>query len=152
MERKYKAEKYILIRSHKKEVNKKEPWENHPAYTTSAVRFRIVSTETGEILDDAQGYGYRTPQKAYAGYTYKNRDKSKDQERIKKVRHIEKWLKENKSFSNLMEDIAFDIIKGSMGADAKFNTNLVKQLLKENNLEPDFTAYELLKVWKNRKF
>ena len=34
-------------------------------------RFVIVDIETGEILDDAQGYGYKTAQKAYAGYNYK---------------------------------------------------------------------------------
>lgn len=28
----------------------------------------IVDTETGEILDDAQGYGYKTVKKAYAAY------------------------------------------------------------------------------------
>lgn len=46
-----------------------------------------------------------------------------------------------------MEDYAFEIAKGTMGPDDKFNANLVKELLKENNLEPDFTAGELLKVW-----
>lgn len=146
----YKAEKYKLTKKYDAINNEKEPWENHPAYTTSEIRYRIISTETGEILDDAQGYGYKTAQKAYAAYGYKN--KSKNKEHIQKIRHIEKWLKENKSFSNLMEDIAFTIAKGSMGPDAKFNTQLVKQMLKECNLEPDFTAYELLKVWKNRKF
>ena len=44
-------------------------------YTSSGLRYRIVSIEIGQILDDAQGYGYRTPQKAYAGYAYKTRDK-----------------------------------------------------------------------------
>lgn len=33
-------------------------------------RYVIVDIDTGEILDDAQGYGYRTAQKAYAGYNY----------------------------------------------------------------------------------
>jgi hypothetical protein len=31
----------------------------------------MMDTETGEILDDAQGYGFKTPQKAYAAYHYK---------------------------------------------------------------------------------
>lgn len=33
-------------------------------------RYVIINSETGEVLDDAQGYGYRTPQKAYAAYSY----------------------------------------------------------------------------------
>ena len=34
-------------------------------------KFVIIDTETGEILDDAQGYGYTTAQKAYKGYGWK---------------------------------------------------------------------------------
>jgi len=35
-------------------------------------RYVMMDTETGEIIDDAQGYGYKTPQKAYAAYNYKH--------------------------------------------------------------------------------
>ena len=37
-------------------------------------RYVIVCKETNEILDDAQGYGYKTKQRAHASYAYKNRD------------------------------------------------------------------------------
>ncbi len=36
-------------------------------------RFVIVEKETGKVLDNAQGYGYKTVQKAYAAWNYKNR-------------------------------------------------------------------------------
>ncbi len=58
-------------------------------------RFCIISSETGEILDDAQGYGYKTAQKAYVAYAYKTRDKSKDREKAAKINRIIQWLKEN---------------------------------------------------------
>jgi hypothetical protein len=48
------------------------------SYKEGEKRFCIISTETGEILDDAQGYGYRTPQKAYAAYRYKTRITSQE--------------------------------------------------------------------------
>lgn len=56
--------------------------DEYEEYSTTEIRYRIVSVDivsvdTGEVLDDAQGYGYKTAQKAYAGYSYKNRDKSK---------------------------------------------------------------------------
>lgn len=35
------------------------------------VRYILINTETGEVIDDAQGYGFKTPQKAYAAYTHK---------------------------------------------------------------------------------
>lgn len=116
--------------------------------TTSEIRFRIISTETGEILDDAQGYGYKTAQKAYAAYAYKNRDKSKDKEKILKQKHIAKWMKEHKTFVRAMDDTALEIAKGTWSPDDKFNTKIVKEMLKNFGLDPDFSANELLKVWR----
>lgn len=57
---------------------------HHADYDTSEIRYFIVSTETGEVIDDAQGYGYKTAQKAYAGYAYKKRDRGKDAEKLAK--------------------------------------------------------------------
>ena len=34
-------------------------------------RYVLVDTDTGEIVDDAQGYGYDTAQKAQRAYRYK---------------------------------------------------------------------------------
>lgn len=119
-------------------------------YNRNGTRFCIVSTETGEILDDAQGYGYKTAQKAYAAYGYKTRDKSKDKEKREKREHIKQWMKEHKSFVRDMEQFCFEIeYKGSWGPDDKFDAKFVKEMLKEYNLKPDFTAGELLKVWEN---
>ena len=112
-------------------------------------RFIVVDGETGEILDDAQGYGYKTIKKAYAAWAWKNRDKSKDSEKAKKRDHIKKWLKEHKGFSKTLETVAFEIAKGSWGPEDKFDANLVKKILKDYELKIDFTASELLKVWKN---
>ena len=71
-------------------------------------RYVVIDKDTGEILDDAQGYGYKSAQKAHAAYAYKTRDKSKDAEKLAKKKHILKWLKEHKDFTGLMEGVAFD--------------------------------------------
>ena len=71
-------------------------------------RYVVIDKDTGEILDDAQGYGYKSAQKAHAAYAYKTRDKSKDAEELAKKKHILKWLKEHKDFTGLMEGVAFD--------------------------------------------
>ena len=107
-------------------------------------RYVVIDKDTGEVLDDAQGYGYRSVQKAYAAYAYKNRDKSKDAEKQARKRHILKWLKEHKEFDGLMEAVAFDCVK----CGEPFNAALVKEMLKDNNLNPDFTAGELLRTWR----
>ena len=46
-----------------------------------------------------------------------------------------------------MDEIAFEIAKGSWGPDDKFNAKLVRDLLKSNHLEVDFTAGELIRIW-----
>lgn len=114
-------------------------------------RYVVIDKTTQEVLDDAQGYGYRSPQKAYAAYAYKHRDKSKDKEKAAKTKRILVWMKEHKDFVKLMDQIAFEIEKGSWGPDNKFDTKLVKQLLKESDLEPDFSAAELIRVWRKRR-
>lgn len=150
MEKAYKAVRYKKNTHHEGVVDKGNPWNNSPSYDTFEMRYCIVSTDTGEILDDAQGYGYKTARKAYSAYAYKTRDKSKDGERAKKKKHIEKWMKEHKSFVRLMDGYALDIAKGAMAPNDKFDAKFVKKLLKEQDLNPDFTAGELLRVWRGR--
>lgn len=126
------------------------PYTAKTNHKTSEKRFCIVSTETGEILDDAQGYGYKTIQKAYAAYAYKTRDKSKDKQKREKENKIRKWMKEHKGFVRMMDQVAFEIQKGSWGPDDKFDAGMVKDLLDNSDLHPEFTAGELLRVWRKR--
>lgn len=147
----YKAVPFTKITHHDAVINNDEPWEDHPAYDTRETRFYIVDTNTGEVLDDAQGYGYKTAKKAYAAYSYKNRDRSKDNERLAKREHIKAWMKQHKSFVNLMDGYAFEMAKGTMAPGDKFDARFVKQLLKSDGLETDFTAGELLRVWRDYK-
>ncbi len=113
-------------------------------------RFIVVDKNTGEILDDAQGYGYKTIRNAYAAYAYKTRDRSKDKEKLAKKRRIQQWMKEHKSFVKMMDTFAFEIEKGSWKPDDKFDAKFVKKLLSDHGLVTDFTAGELLKVWRGR--
>ena len=146
----YQAVQYTVTKHHNAVIAANEPWNNEPAFNTAEIRFCIVSTETGEVLDDAQGYGYKTAQKAYAAYAYKNRDKSKDKEKIEKRKHIELWMKEHKFFVKAMDDTAFEIAKGTWGPNDKFDAKFVKEMLTNFELDPDFTVDDLLKVWRNR--
>ena len=111
-------------------------------------RFIIIDIETGQILDDAQGYGYKSKKKAYAAYYYKNRDKSKDIEKQKKTEIIKQWCKENKKFMGMLNAIDYDIMLGRCDPNEKINTKLIKKLLKENECKDiPFSAQELCKVY-----
>ncbi len=114
------------------------------------IRYAIKDMESGEIVDDAQGYGYKSVQKAYAGWAYKNRDKSRDTERAEKEIIISKWVKENRTFIRLLDTIAFEIAKGSHAPEDKVDANFVRELLKKNGYRDlPFTARELYKYWEN---
>ena len=82
MGKKYKAMSTIVTKKPRTKYNSE----------TREKRYVIIDTESGEIVDDAQGYGYKTAQKAYAGWSYKNRDKSKDKEKAEKERIIARWM------------------------------------------------------------
>ena len=109
-------------------------------------RYIIVNKDTGEVIDTAQGYGYKSKQKAYAAFAYKNRDKSKDAEKANKKKHIQKWIREHNSFMNLLEGYAFDYLKNGDEED-KIDAKFVKELLKSENLTIDFKPSELLRIW-----
>jgi len=47
----------------------------------SETRYVIVDDETGEVLDDAQGYGYKSVQNAYRGWSYKSKSKKQQKHR-----------------------------------------------------------------------
>lgn len=112
-------------------------------------RFVIVDEETENVLDDAQGYGYKSKQKAMAAWSYKNRDKSKDAEKRKKQRIIKDWLKEHPVVGDALEEAAWNIVKRNVPPETKIDTKLIKSILKENNLELEgFSARDLLSVWK----
>ena len=107
-------------------------------------RYVIKDMESGTIVDDAQGYGYKSAQKAYAGWAYKSRDKSKDTEKAAKERTILKWIKENKEFISLLDALAFEMWKETR---SPIDTGFVRKLLAENGYKDlNFTAGELLKI------
>lgn len=65
-------------------------------------RFVVVDVGTGEILDNAQGYGYKTKQKAMAAWNYKMRDRSKDAAKKAKEKLIKDWMRHHKGFVDTM--------------------------------------------------
>ena len=72
----------------------------------------------------------------------------KDKAKAQKRKQILSWMKQHKGFVEAMDTFAFEIAKGSWGAEDKFNAAFVKRMLKDNELAPDFTAGELLRVWR----
>jgi hypothetical protein len=71
MEKNYEVEKYSITTFYKDSCKLNPPWK------TQETRYRIVSIDTGEILDDNKVDGYKTAKEAYSAYVCKTTDNSK---------------------------------------------------------------------------
>lgn len=150
MDSEYKVIKYNVTVHHDGAGDCGDPMDYEPSYDTNETRYCVVSAETGEIIDDAQGYGYKTAQKAHAAYAYKHRDKHKVTECAMKRKHIRQWMKHHKEFVEAMDYYAVEAAKESVDGAGKLDAKFLKKMLNDNNLHPDFTPGELLKVWRGR--
>lgn len=102
-------------------------------------RYVIINKETQEVVDDAQGYGYKSKEKALASWAYKNRNKKI----IQKETAIKKWIKKHTEFDKLMEEYAWYAFKDG----DKLDSNIVEMILKELNLQAPSNAKEIFWVW-----
>lgn len=112
-------------------------------------RYVIIDSETGATLDDAQGYGYRSPQSAYAGYSYKTKPKKKKKTEQTKEKRILSWLKKNRDFWDSVIDCAFVAEKEGLLFTAKNIKEMLDDYEKEKGADDVnifFTPKELLKV------
>ena len=111
-------------------------------------RYVVVDTDTGEILDDAQGYGYKSPQNAYAAYAHKSRSRQKRVDIQRKERAIFAWLKGHKNFDEWLLDAEFQSSK----CNETLTANDVNNMLIEGGYgELPFTAADLLRSWRRGK-
>lgn len=114
-------------------------------YVEKETRYVIVDADTGEIFDDAQGYGYKTKQKAMAAYNYCKRPKEEFKKDEQKKMIVRKWWKEHKGFARWVEDCAFYAAKDH----ESFTVKDLEKLMKEEGLElPEGVTYkDMFKYW-----
>lgn len=70
-------------------------------------RWAIIDEETNEVLDDAQGYGYKSAQNAYRGYSYTSASAKDKKAGKRKKEAIRKWIKSHGAFETAVTDAAF---------------------------------------------
>lgn len=123
----------------------KTPERDEDWYEYDDPRWCVVDMH-GNLLDDAQGYGYKSKQNAARAYSYKIKPKWQKEDRKKLDKQIKSWMKENQEFCRDLEDIQFRLIKENYGSKA-INTAGIKDLWAEYNLNPPFSARDFLRVW-----
>lgn len=115
-------------------------------------RYVIVDTETGEILDDAQGFGYKSAPKAYAAFNYKNKS---DKEKLDQMEHyvkVFKWMISHKDVIRYFDDIEFYSVKYP-GEYEPVSIKDAQEIMKEYDPEDVgfFKPKDLKYVWNHSK-
>lgn len=115
-----------------------------PAEFTTETRYVIINSDTGEIFDDAQGYGYRTPQKAYSAFHWKKKSPEEHAEQEAKKKEVLEWCRKYKSVVRQIEDIMFISVKEK----TPYTTQEIFEVIpEETKAEMTFTIKELLKYF-----
>jgi len=70
-------------------------------------RYVVVDEATGEVLDDAQGYGYKSAQNAHRAYSYKSMPATRKSERNAVKREVERWCATHKGFMGRVDQAMF---------------------------------------------
>ncbi|MDE5557476.1 MAG: hypothetical protein K2J32_07255 [Ruminococcus sp.] len=115
-----------------------------PAEFTTETRYVIINSDTGEVFDDAQGYGYRTPQKAYAAFNWKKKSPEEHAEQELKKKEVQEWCRKYKSVARQIEDIIFISVKERVPYTVQ---EILEVIPEEAKAEMTFTIRELLKYF-----
>lgn len=131
---KLKVERYTVV------VNYPKYEDEYDDGNRTETRFRII-TEEGEIVDDAQGYGYRSAQGAHKAMWYKFKGGRQKMNRDEKTR---KWLFKSdpifaRRYSRLCEDSNFKYHKYmGIGYTIKDWHDDLKALLEEFKIDTKY--------------
>ncbi len=106
-------------------------------------RHVVVDAATGAVIDDAQGYGYKTAQNAHRAHAYKSVSPAKKRQREGIKKSVRRWCAEHSDF---MSDIEQSMLYAMKDGD-NFTESDVSALLEARSLEPPFTVKELMRHW-----
>jgi hypothetical protein len=106
-------------------------------------RYVVVDAATGAVIDDAQGYGYKTAQNAHRAHAYKSVSPAKKRQRVAIKKSVRRRCVKHSDFMGDIEQAMFYAMKdGDTFTEADRSA-----LLKERSLETPFTVKELMRHW-----
>ena len=106
----------------------------------------VLVDDNDNVIDDAQGWGYKTAQKAYAAYYYKQNKTTIESTKSK----IRQWCKQHKGVEDLYCEIYFDYATHDpeFKATKQQKKNIFLEALAEYKLDVNalpFTIEEFIK-------
>jgi hypothetical protein len=105
-------------------------------------RYVVVDEATGEVVDDAQGYGYKSAQNAHRAHAYKSMPPKKKRQRDAAKRRVERWCAEHGEFMQHAEQSMFYALKDGETVTAAD----VLAILAEHGLESPFSVKDLMRM------
>ena len=106
-------------------------------------RYVVVDAATDEVLDDAQGYGYKTAQNAHRAHAYKSMSPQKKRQRAAAKKGVRRWCEKHSEF---MADVERSMLYALKDGE-EFTESDVAALVTDHCLEPRFTVKELMRHW-----
>lgn len=94
------------------------PAEDKYDFTHMETRWRLVDTDTGRIVDDAHGYGYRTAQAAYRAHGYKNTMRRRGTSAKTVKQRAQAWWATHERLHAELEDMQLQALKQGMSDHA----------------------------------
>lgn len=119
--------------------------ENQSLSKHGEPRYVVISTESGKLLDDAQGHGYMSEEKAYSAFSSKVLTVSQREEIRQKKATVLAWCREHDAFMDELCDIELQVSR-AMYSGLEFDAEMVSDFLEYRGFtDLPFTAEELLK-------
>lgn len=106
-------------------------------------RYVIIDATTGDVLDDAQGHGYKTAQNAHRAYAYMSIPPEKKRGRKATKQKVQRWCANHPEF---MHDVEQTMLYAIKDGDTITTTD-VGQLLTQHGLTPPFSIDDLMRHW-----
>lgn len=107
-------------------------------------RFVVVDSETNAILDDAQGYGYKSAQGAYKAYAFKQKHPNPKKYKQDTKKKVKNFVAKHQEIFNSLNDVIWYATKDGENISSKE----IEQFLKDNGInEIPVRVSELLKYW-----
>lgn len=105
-------------------------------------RYVMINVESGEVVDDAGGYGYKSPQAAHRAWSYKNKSAQEKEKTKNQHATIIAWIDHNKSIMSNLEDAYLIALK----EDRELTTKDIEEIIGKHQ---EFTTRQFLYVYQN---
>ena len=120
------------------------PAEDEYDFDHTETRWRLMDTETGAIVDDAQGHGYHSAQAAYRAHGYKTTTRRRGTSANTIKQRARSWWRTHGRLHDALEDMQLQALK--QGLSDREMRQACEQHLNEHVIVPHgLTIQDLLR-------